>query len=88
MSDASPQVVYDNVLPEVHRNTKNANKERTSSQHTPKPWLKLILMITASVVAVAIAIGVGIGIWRRRKHGLRGSSTITRQGLLTELLPL
>ena len=80
MFDISPQVVYDNALPEVHSNTENATKERTSSQHTTKPWLKLMLIITASVIAVAIAIGVGIGVWRHREHGLHRSST---KGLLT-----
>ena len=82
MFDISPQVVYDNVLPEVYSNTENSTKERTSSQYTPKPWFKLMLIITASVVAVAIAIGIGIGIWRHREHGLHRSSAMTRQGLL------
>ena len=77
-------MVYDDILPEVFRNTENATKEHTSSQHTPKSWLKLMLIITASVVAVAIAIGVGIGIWRNREHGLHKSFTTNRRGLLTE----
>ena len=84
MLDTSPQLVYDSPLPEVHEDTEDTTKERTPSHYTPKPRLKWILVLTASVVAVAIALGVGIGIWRHRKHGLHGLSTIIRRELLKE----
>ena len=80
MLDSSPQVVYDNSLPEVHENIEDATKERAPSHHIPKPGFKWLLMIIASVVAVAIDIGVGIGIWRHREHGSHRSSTTTRRG--------
>ncbi|KAM0799383.1 hypothetical protein BDR22DRAFT_910741 [Usnea florida] len=87
--DTSPQVVYDNILPELHSNTENTtkeriskeriSKERISSQNTPKPWLKLMIIIIASVITVAIAVGVGVGVGtlRHREYGSHGLSTTT-----------
>ena len=75
MLDTSPQLVYDNPLPEVHEDTEETAKERTPSHDTPKPRLKWILVTMASVFAVAIAIGVGIGIWRHDVHGSDGPTT-------------
>lgn len=66
VSDTTPEVFYDGLLPEAHGN------EKPTEQHIPvtKLALKWPWIVMALIIAAAIAVGVSVGIWHHREYSL------------------
>ncbi|KAF6235742.1 hypothetical protein HO173_005937 [Letharia columbiana] len=64
--DTTPQVLYDNSLPEAHGNEKPTEEHLHVTKLTRKwPWI-----VIALILAAVIAIGVSVGIWHHREYSL------------------
>lgn len=62
--DTTPQVLYDNSLPEAHGNEKPTEEHLHVTKLTRKwPWI-----VIALILAAVIAIGVSVGIWHHREY--------------------
>ena len=85
MPDTTPQVVYDNSVPEAQDCTENPPTERVSSQRISKAAFKWLLMAVTLIVAASIAIGVGVGTWYHREHSHK-PSPIIRYGFCKNLI--
>ena len=65
--DETPQVFYNNSIPEA-QGDEESTKKRVPSLSSTKIALKWPWMVTALLVAAVIAVGVAVGIWRHREH--------------------
>ena len=71
MPDTTPEVFYNDTLPEAHGNERPSPESLHVIKLTRKwPWIVLGL-----ILAAAIAVGLLVGIWHRREHSLHKSSS-------------